>query len=118
MAFDEHLAFRIRGVLKSKSVFFSEKKMMGGLCFMVDDKMCVGITGNKLMARVGETAYNSCLQKKGCHEMTFTGKPLKGFVYVDPNAIDMDEDLETWIQYCLDFNPFANKNKKTKPNKT
>ena len=86
--------------------------MMGGLCFMVDGKMCIGIVGERLMARIGPDAYGQALTKKGCHRMDFTGRPMKGFVFVDPSAIDMEDDLAYWIGLCLDYNPKAKKSKK------
>ena len=79
---------------------------------MVKDKMCMGIEKHKLMARIGPDAYQSALKKKGCHEMDFTGRPMKGYVYVDPSAIDLDSDLEYWVQLCLDYNPKAKSSKK------
>ncbi|WP_066632125.1 TfoX/Sxy family protein [Labilibacter marinus] len=114
MAYDEHLADRLRMVLKDKKVPYRENKMMGGLTFMVDDKMCVGIIKNNLMARVGPDIYEEALTKPGCKEMDFTKKPLIGYVYIEPEAIDMDEELEYWVQLSLDFNPFANSSKKKK----
>lgn len=117
MPYNEHLADRIRNVLEDKKAAFEEKKMMGGLCFMVDDKMCVGIVKEQLMARVGAENYEAALQKEGCKEMKFTGRPLKGFVFVEPDAIDMEKDLEYWVQLCLDYNPFAKSSKKKKKKK-
>ncbi|MEM7040053.1 MAG: TfoX/Sxy family protein, partial [Bacteroidota bacterium] len=105
MAYDEHLAERIRRVLNQKSTPFTEKKMMGGLTFMVDDKMCTGIVKNDLMARVGPDKYEEALALPGCRKMEFTGRPLKGYVFVDSEAIDREDDLEMWVQWCLDFNP-------------
>ena len=95
MAYDEHLADRLSNFLKQKQVLFEEKKMMGGLCFMVDEKMCLGIAGEKLMVRIDPEIYEDCLKQPGCHKMDFTGRPLKGFIFIDPEAIDQDEDLET-----------------------
>lgn len=112
MAYSEYLAERIKKVLKEKHVTFEEKMMMGGLCFMVKDKMCVGIVKDKLMARIDPELYEQALKKKGCHEMDFTGKPMKGFVFVDPIGIDMDKDLDYWVQLCLDYNPKAKTSKK------
>lgn len=112
MAYDEHLADRVKEVLRDKRVRFEEKKMMGGLCFMVRDKMCVGVEKDMLMARVGPGVFEKALMKKGCHEMDFTGRPLNGFVFIDPVGIDMDKDLEYWIQLCLDYNPKAKSSKK------
>ena len=114
MAYNEHLAERIRQVLERERVVFEEKKMMGGLTFMVDDKMCIGIVKDDLMARVGPDAYEKALEKEGCREMNFTGRSMKGYVYVEPDAIDMEDDLKYWIQLCLVFNPFAKSSKKKK----
>jgi len=84
MAYDELLADRIRFVLKEKRVRNIEKEMMGGLCFMVDEKMCVGIVKNELMARIDPEIYKVALKRKGAKEMNFTGRPMKGFVFVEP----------------------------------
>lgn len=112
MAYDKYLADRISQVLREKQIPFKEKEMMGGVCYMVDDKMCVGIIRDNLMARIGTEVYEEALTKDGCHKMDFTGKPMKGFVYIDPDGIDRDEDLEYWIQLCLDYNPQAKRTKK------
>jgi hypothetical protein len=112
MAYNEHLADRVRKIFKEKRIRTEEKKMMGGLCFMVKDKMCLGVEKERLMARVGPEAYEDALKKKGCRPMDFTGRPLKGFVYVEPDGIDMDNDLEYWIGLCLSFNPKAKSSKK------
>lgn len=112
MAYNTFLADRITQVLKDKGVKFYEKKMMGGLTYMVDDKMCVGIVKDNMMARVGPEVYEECLKKEGCREMDFTKRPLKGYVFIEPIAYDMDEDLEYWIQLALDYNPLAKSGKK------
>ena len=114
MAYNEFLADRMRQILAEKSVFYLEKKMMGGLTFMVDDKMCVGIIKDNLMVRIDPDFYEEALKKKGCREMNFTGRPMKGFVLVEPEGIDLDEDLATWIQYALDYNPRAKSSKRSK----
>jgi TfoX/Sxy family transcriptional regulator of competence genes len=112
MAYDEYLAERVKGILKEKHIVFEEKKMMGGLCYMVDDKMCLGIVKNNLMARIGPEIYQEALQKKGCKEMDFTGRTMKGYVFVEPEGVDMEDDLNEWVQLCLDFNPKAKSSKK------
>jgi len=112
MAYDELLADRIRNILSDKKVDSREMKMMGGLCFMVDEKMCIGIVKNNLMARIGVDAYEKALSKKGVQPMDFTGRPMKGYVFIDPIGVDMDKDLDYWIQKCLDFNPQAVASKK------
>lgn len=112
MAYDEHLAERISGVLKEKKVRYEAKNMMGGLCYMIKDKMAVGIVKDSLMVRIDPDLYELSLKKKEVRTMDFTGKVLKGFLLVDPVAIDMQKDLEHWIQLCLDFNPKAKSSKK------
>ncbi len=112
MAYNEFLADRIRQALLEKRAGFLEKRMMGGLAFMVDEKMCVGVIRDDLMARIAPEAYEEALTRKGCRVMDFTGRPMKGFVTVEPEGTDMDEDLEGWIQLALDFNPRAKSSKK------
>ena len=92
--------------------------MMGGLCFMVNDKMLCGIHidnkyGDSLfMARIGEESYIDEIKKEVCLPMDFTGRPMKGYVFVTPVGFDMDIDLAYWVQKCLDFNPLAKSSKK------
>jgi hypothetical protein len=120
MAYNEHLAERIGLALQRAGAAYEAKKMMGGLCFMVDGKMCCGIHIDKtsgqdlLMARVGEEAYDSAMEKEGCHPMDFTGRPMKGFVFVSPIGFDADDDLEEWLTMCLAYNPKAKASKKRK----
>lgn len=114
MAFDEYLADRVNRILKDKKVDFLAKKMMGGLCYMVDDKMCVGIVRDELMARIGPEVYEETLKRDGAKEMNFTGRAMKGYVFVDAEGIDMDEDLEHYVQLAIDFNPLAKASKKKK----
>lgn len=120
MAYDEFLADRIRRVFAEKQTSYTEKKMMGGLCFMVDEKMCCGIHFDKkkemdlLMARIGPEASEAAMDRVGCHPMDFTGRPMKGYVFVSPEGFDSDEDLVYWLQLCIDFNPLAKASKKRK----
>lgn len=120
MAYDEFMADRIRQAFKEKNTAFSEKKMFGGLCFMVNEKMCCGVHYDKkketdlLMARIGEAAHDAALDREGCHPMDFTGRPMKGYVFVTPDGFDTDDDLAYWVQLCLDFNPLAKASKKRK----
>ncbi len=122
MAYDEYLADRIRQIFNEKKANYFEKKMFSGLCFMVEDKMCCGIHFDKkkntdlLMARIGKTASEKVLDKEGCHPMDFTGRPMKDYVFITPEGFDTDDDLEFWLQLCLDFNPFAKASKKRKKN--
>lgn len=114
MAYDEYLADRIRAVLESRRISFYEMKMMGGLCYMIDDKMCVGVVKNNLMARIDPEIYEQALTRTGCREMNFTGRSMKGYVFVEPEGIDLDDDLDYWVELCLDFNPKAKSSKKKK----
>jgi TfoX/Sxy family transcriptional regulator of competence genes len=113
MAYNEHLAKRVRDFLSSKKKV-EEKKMMGGLTFMLNDKMCVGIMKDNLMVRIAPEVYESSLEKRGCHIMDFTGRPLKGFVLVSPEGIKSKSDFEYWINLALDFNKRAKSYKKKK----
>jgi TfoX/Sxy family transcriptional regulator of competence genes len=116
MAFDEDLAQRVRNALKEDAVAFDEKKMMGGLCFMVDGKMCVGIETDRLMARIDPDVYEAALTRKGCVPMDFTGRPMRGFVFVNPEGTQSKRDLKSWITLALEFNPRAvASRRKTKP---
>lgn len=120
MAYDEYLADRLRQALKEKQADFSELKMMGGLCFKVDDKMLCGIHTDKkfgdnlLMARIGEDAYPNEISKDVCLPMDFTGRPMKGYIFVTPEGFDSDDGLSYWLDRCLDFNPLAKTSKKKK----
>ena len=113
MAFDEKLANRVRLALAG-SVKVQEKKMMGGLTFMVNDKMCIGILGEKIMCRINPDIYDEVLSKKGCTEMDFTGRPMKGFVFVNKDGISSEKDLEYWIKLSLEYNEIAPVSKKKK----
>ena len=109
MAYNEHQAERIRQRL-SKSNLTDEKKMMGGLIFMVNDKMCVGIDIDKktntdrLMVRVGKAHHDELIFTKGSREMNFTGKVMRGFLFIDADGFDMEENLDFWIEKALYFN--------------
>lgn len=120
MPYDEYLADRIRQTLNEKQTPFSEMKMMGGLLFKVDNKMLCGIHIDKkygdslLMARIGELDYENHLKKEHCLPMDFTGRPMKGYIFVTPVGFDSDEDLSYWIELCLTFNPMAKASKRKK----
>lgn len=112
MPYNEFLADRISQFLKERSVNFFEKKMFGGLCFMVNDKMCVGVNRDEIMARIDPDIYQESLTRKGCKEMNFTGRPMKGFVFLTEEATDLDEDLYYWLNLALEYNPIAKSSKK------
>ena len=118
MAYNENLANKVREVLSENATSAStkmqidERKMFGGLAFMINKKMCVGILQDKLMARIDPQIYAMALQKKGCKEMDFTGRPMKGFVFVTPIGTSTKKDLSYWIELALEFNKKAISSKK------
>jgi len=114
MAYDERLEERIRRFFNAKQVKHEAKRMMGGLCFMVDGNMCVGVEKNRLMARIGPDAYDDALARKGCRPMDFTGRPMRGFVFVENDGFKSEDDLAFWLELALVYNPKANKSAKKK----
>lgn len=96
MAYDEALAQRIRRALAETS--FTEKRMFGGLAFLVSGNMACGVVADRLMVRVAPAVYEEALARPHCRPMDFTGKPLKGMVYVDPPGLTADDDLAAWAR--------------------
>lgn len=113
MPYSEHLANRVREALQGVRRV-DEKKMMGGLTFMVNGKMCVGVLNNDLMARIDPARYEQALKRKGCREMDFTGKPMRGFVFVGPGGTSDKRSLTRWIELALAFNTKAKPSRKEK----
>lgn len=111
MAYDEFLADRIRRFFADQKVPTEEKKMMGGLCFMVDDKMCCGVVGDELMGRIGEETEKEMKELEGARPMDFTGRRMKGYVFVSAEGVDNEDDLDQWLEACLAFNPQAKSSK-------
>jgi TfoX/Sxy family transcriptional regulator of competence genes len=112
MAYDDFLAERIQRIFDEKRVPYLGKKMFGGICFLVDDKMCAGVLKMDLMVRIDPEKNEEALKITGARPMDFTGKSMKGFILVDPAHVDMDDDLEYWINQALKFNPKAKASKK------
>jgi hypothetical protein len=102
MAFDAALAGRIRAALLARNDV-SEKKMFGGLCFMVRGHMCCGVEGSTLMLRVGPELYAAALARAQARPMDFTGKPLKGFVFVSPAGVRTARQLASWLAPALAY---------------
>lgn len=113
MAYNEKLANRIREALSDvKRV--KEKEMMGGLTFMVNDKMCVGIIKDEMMCRIDPALQEEALSRRGSRIMDFTGRPMKGYVMVNDSGIKSKKEFDYWINSCLDFNKHAKSSKKKK----
>jgi len=102
MAYDEGLAERIRGILRDRRDV-SEKKMFGGIAFIVRGHMSVGIVKDDLMVRVGPETYEDLVRQPHARPMDFTGRPMKGFVYVASAGFEEDEDLERWVGHGLKY---------------
>lgn len=102
MAFDEGLAERIRDVLRDRPGV-GEKKMFGGLAFMLRGYMFAGVLGDQLMARVGPESYAKALDQAHARPMDFTGRPMKGHVFVASPGIEADVALKKWIDSCVRF---------------
>lgn len=111
MAFDEDLAARVRRYFGARRLPVEEKRMMGGLCFMVRGKMCVGVEKERLMARIGPEREAEALARRDCAPMDFTGRPMRGFVFVSRDGFTRDDDLDYWLGLALEFNPQARASK-------
>ncbi len=113
MAYSEKLADRVREAIgEQKSI--EEKAMFGGLCFMVNDKMCIGVNADEIMCRIDPAREDEAMKRNGARPMDFTGRPMKGYVFVHEDSIKKKSDLQYWVDLCLDFNPKAKASKKKK----
>jgi TfoX/Sxy family transcriptional regulator of competence genes len=112
MPFNEKLADRVREIIALTNKKVEEKKMFGGLCFMVNDKMCVGVESERMMVRLNPAVYDEAIEKEGCEAMDFTGKVMKGYVFVDADVLETKKQLEYWMKLALDFNAIAKASRK------
>jgi TfoX/Sxy family transcriptional regulator of competence genes len=112
MAYNEKLADRVREMtaLTHKNVL--EKKMFGGLCFMVNDKMCVCVEKERMMVRIDPAVCDEALEQEGCVPMDFTGKVMKGYVFVSDKALNTKSKLHYWVRLALEYNKLAKASKK------
>jgi TfoX/Sxy family transcriptional regulator of competence genes len=113
MAYNEQLANRIREHL-SHLTNIEEKEMMGGLVFMYNNKMCVGIFRGELMCRVDPDNYEDLLEESSVQSMEFGGKVMKGWILVEPDAIKSRKQMDYWIGLALEYNKKAKASKKRK----
>lgn len=118
MSYNERLADRVREMIAATENNISEKRMFGGLCFMVNEKMLAGVEAERLMLRIGPDRYEEALEKEGCAPMDFTGKAMKGFVFVDAEALTTNKQLSWWIDISLQYNKIAKPSKKKANPKT
>lgn len=102
MTYDEGLAHRVRTHLGSRSGL-TEREMFGGVGFMVGEDMCCGVIDDSLVVRVGPDAYDEALEEPHARPFDFTGREMRGWVYVDPGGLSADEDLAAWVERGLAF---------------
>ena len=103
MAYNENLANKIREALVEQQKV-EEKKMFSGLCFMVNDKMCICVRDDKIMCRLDPEIYDAVLEENDCHPMIHGGRTMKGFVYVSDDVIKTQKDLDYWVGLALEYN--------------
>jgi TfoX/Sxy family transcriptional regulator of competence genes len=112
---ENHLtAERIANLLVAGNVAFEHKRMFGGDCFMVDDKMLIGTYKNGIMARVDPNEAEALTTRRGAQQMIHGGKPMKGYLFLEFEAYESEDDLSYWVNKCLVYNPKAAASKKKK----
>jgi TfoX/Sxy family transcriptional regulator of competence genes len=113
MAYDDNLAARIRQRLAILPVV-EEKEMMGGLTFMVNDKMCIGVIKDEMMCRIDPEFHETAVEITGCRTMDFTKRPMRGYVMVESAGMRTPKEFEYWINLALAFNSKAKSSRKKK----
>lgn len=111
--YSESLAERVRQKFAGLSNV-TEKEMMGGLTFMYNDKMCVGIIKDELMCRIDPALHESCVEKNGCRTMDFTKRPMKDYIMIDETGMKTSREFDHWINLAIEFNKVAKSAKKKK----
>jgi TfoX/Sxy family transcriptional regulator of competence genes len=111
MAYNEKLADMVRELISQTHKNVEEKAMFGGLCFMVNGKMCIGVNKGRIMVRFDPAINDEIMKKEGARPMEFTGRTMKGFVFVDEKILTKNK-LAYWVKLALDYNQFAKSSKK------
>lgn len=112
MAFDEHMVNRVRELIAERTTNVEERKMFGGLCFLVDDKICVAVKSDRMLARISPELYEDAIEQEGCTPMARSGTNMSGYLYVDFEYLNTHKQLAHWVNLALDFNPRAKASKK------
>ncbi|MGD9590291.1 MAG: TfoX/Sxy family protein [Pyrinomonadaceae bacterium] len=112
MAVNEQLADRVREIIARTHQDVEEKRMFGGLCFMVDGKMCVGVESERLMVRFDPARTGEVMEMDGAGPMDFTKRVMKGFAFVESRVLETRAQLEFWVGLALEFNKLAKPSKK------
>ena len=113
MPYNIYLADRVRTVLAEQTEAV-EKEMFSGVCFMVNDKMCICVSREELLCRIGEKAVAKAVEDCNCRQMINNGRVSKDYIFVAPEAFETPARLAYWIKLCLAFNPFTKASKKKK----
>jgi len=113
MGYNEKLTDRIREALVLLPDV-EEKEMFRGVCFMVNGKMCICVSGDEMLCRIGADKMETALEQSSCRQMIILGRPSKDFVFVTEDGFRHQKDFDRWIKLCLDFNPVAKSSKKRK----
>ncbi|MGH9781801.1 MAG: TfoX/Sxy family protein, partial [Candidatus Acidiferrales bacterium] len=103
MSYDQLLTNRIRAALTGNRRV-EEKRMFGGIAFMVQGKMCVSVGKERIMCRIDPAVHDAALQRKGCHTVVMRGRQYRGFVHVDAKAVRTKASLHYWVGLALDYN--------------
>ena len=111
MATDESVLQQLETALASHKVKYQTKKMFGGMCFMVQDKMCFGTYKGGLMVRINPDETEPLLRKKGAAQMIHGGRPMKGYLFITEQGYTSKKDLQFWVNKCLEYNPLAKSSK-------
>ena len=111
MAYSTKLADKIREALQHLPDV-EEKEMFRGVCFMVNGKMCVCVSGDEMMCRIGESRVEQALENHYVRQMIMRDRPAKDYVFVSEEGYSQQKDFERWIKLALDFNPQAKASKK------
>lgn len=114
MAFNEKMADRVREMIAAVEGNVEEKKMFGGLCFMVNDKMCVGVRESSIMVRIDPVMSEEAEGKEGAERMVLNGREMRGYFFVDEEVLKTKKQLAYWMNLALEFNKFAKSSKKKK----
>lgn len=113
MSQDDKLADRVRELLSATTNNITEKKMFGGLCFMVNDKMCAGVKPGRLMVRIDPARCDQALEdESGATVMVHGGREMKGFIFIEEEVLKTKKQLQHWIKMALEFNVIAKPSKK------
>lgn len=112
MVYNEKLAYRLRKAL-AHIPKVEEKKMFGGLAFMVDNKMSITVGADKIMCRIDPSIHEEVIKRKGCRTVKMRGREYKGYVYINDDGIKTKKDFDYWVRLALDFNKRAKASKKS-----